>query len=113
MGELVTGATGTRSFNGSNVRTTYHFGRARSAESSRGFGPGLNSGIVASSSPPVRCVPSVAPRLLAADDGVALDFDLGLGDGQGGDGDEGAAGEIVAQYFAPKLGEAGPLTALS
>src|SRR5262249_43745145 len=35
------------------------------------------------------------PRLLAADDGVALNFDLGLGNSQGGDGDEGAAGEIV------------------
>src|SRR5215831_2660436 len=49
---------------------------------------------------------SIAPQLLAADDGVALNFDLGLGYGQGGDGDEGAAGEIVAEYFAPDLGEA-------
>ncbi len=40
----------------------------------------------------MRCVPSISPQLLPADDCVALDFDLGFGDGQGGDGDEGAAG---------------------
>src|SRR5262249_16500667 len=56
--------------------------------------------------PPGRYVHSISPQLLAADDGVALDFDLGFGNGQGGDGDEGAAGEIVAEYFAPELREA-------
>ena len=45
-------------------------------------------------------------RLLAAEDGVALNLDFGLGYGQGGHGDEGAAGEIVAQYFSPELGKA-------
>jgi hypothetical protein len=29
----------------------------------------------------MRCVHSVAPQLLAADDGVTLDFDLGLWNG--------------------------------
>src|SRR5262249_19521626 len=57
-------------------------------------------------SPPVQHVHSVAPQLLAADDGVTLNFDLRFGNGQGGDGDEGAAGEIVAEYFASDLGEA-------
>src|SRR5262245_61825125 len=42
----------------------------------------------------------------AADDGVALNFDLGLGNGQGDDDDEGAAGEIVAEYFPPNLSKA-------
>src|SRR5262249_26608524 len=49
---------------------------------------------------------SISLQLLAADDGVALNFDLGFGYGQGGGGDEGAAGEIVAEYFASDLGEA-------
>jgi hypothetical protein len=44
--------------------------------------------------------------LLAADDGVTLNFDFGLGYSQGGHGDEGAAGEIVAEYFPPELGKA-------
>jgi hypothetical protein len=44
--------------------------------------------------------------LLASDDSVALNFDLGLGNGQRGDGDKGVAGEIVAKYFPPDLGEA-------
>ena len=41
--------------------------------------------------------------LLAADNGVTLNFDFGLGYGQGGHGDEGAAGKIVAEYFPPEL----------
>ena len=44
--------------------------------------------------------------LLAADNGVTLNFNFGLGYGQGGHGDEGAAGEIVAEYFPPELGKA-------
>ena len=41
--------------------------------------------------------------LLAADDGVTVNFDFGLGYGQRGHGDEGAAREIVAEYFPPEL----------
>ena len=48
--------------------------------------------------------------LLAADDGVALNFDFGLGYGQGGHGDEGAAGETVAEYFPPKPGRQARIT---
>ena len=44
--------------------------------------------------------------LLAADNGVTLNFDFRLGYGQGGHGDEGAAREIVAEYFPPELGKA-------
>jgi hypothetical protein len=46
------------------------------------------------------------PALFAADDGVALNFNFGLGYGQGGHGNQGAAGEIVAEYFPPELGKA-------
>src|SRR6516165_11936631 len=88
------------------ISTRYHFGRTNSAGSRGGFGFEINSGIVPGSGPPIRCIHSMAPQLLAADDGVALNFDLGFGNGQGGDGDERAAGEIVAEYFPSDLGEA-------
>ncbi|MGZ3296419.1 MAG: hypothetical protein ACXU9D_24505, partial [Xanthobacteraceae bacterium] len=37
--------------------------------------------------------------LPAADHGNALNLDLGVGIGQSGDGDQSAAGEIVAEYL--------------
>src|SRR6516162_1018559 len=55
---------------------------------------------------PGRFSHSLPMALLAADDGVTLNFDFGLGYGQGGHGDEGAAGKIVAEYFPPELGKA-------
>jgi hypothetical protein len=43
---------------------------------------------------------AILPRILfAADHGHALDLDLGIGIGQAGDRDQGAAGEIVAEYL--------------
>src|ERR1700730_16342936 len=44
--------------------------------------------------------------LFASDHGIALDFDLGIGIGQGRNGDESAAGKIIAEYFPADLREA-------
>src|SRR6516162_5777233 len=95
------------------ISTRYHFGRTNSAGSRGGFGFEINSGIVPGSGPPIRCIHSMAPQLLAADDGVALNFDLGFGNGQGGDGDERAAGELVAGFFERGIDELEDLPHLS
>src|ERR1700722_13821097 len=44
--------------------------------------------------------------LFAADHRIALYFELGLRDGQRGDRDESAAGEIVAEYLTADLRDA-------
>src|SRR5215475_3844972 len=46
------------------------------------------------------------PVLLPPDHRVALNLDLGVGIGERADGDQRAAGEVVAQNLAADLGEA-------